>query len=69
MLRFLGLFFYECLFIQVYSNLEGNMSHLVNTGWAMLALIDAEQMIGSASGANVDGMTSSIVMPLHPILF
>ncbi|KAI4351132.1 hypothetical protein L6164_005515 [Bauhinia variegata] len=28
---------------KVYSNLEGNRSHVVNTGWAMLALIDAEQ--------------------------
>ncbi|GLT97442.1 hypothetical protein SLE2022_150070 [Rubroshorea leprosula] len=28
---------------KVYSNLEGNKSHVVNTGWAMLALIDAGQ--------------------------
>ncbi|KAI7731618.1 hypothetical protein M8C21_019686 [Ambrosia artemisiifolia] len=28
---------------KVYTNLEGNRSHVVNTGWAMLALIDAEQ--------------------------
>ncbi|GER29961.1 cycloartenol Synthase [Striga asiatica] len=28
---------------KVYSNLDGNMSHVVNTGWAMLALIDAGQ--------------------------
>ncbi|KAK7379932.1 hypothetical protein VNO78_32189 [Psophocarpus tetragonolobus] len=28
---------------KVYSNLEGNKSHAVNTGWAMLALIDAGQ--------------------------
>ncbi|GLT80310.1 hypothetical protein SLA2020_517560 [Shorea laevis] len=28
---------------KVYSNLEGNRSHIVNTGWAMLALIDAGQ--------------------------
>ncbi|KOM54114.1 hypothetical protein LR48_Vigan10g000600 [Vigna angularis] len=28
---------------KVYSNLEGNRSHVVNTGWAMLALIDAGQ--------------------------
>ncbi|XP_028752047.1 cycloartenol synthase [Neltuma alba] len=28
---------------KVYSNLEGNRSHLVNTGWAMLALISAGQ--------------------------
>ncbi|KAK1269673.1 Cycloartenol synthase [Acorus gramineus] len=27
----------------VYTNLEGNRSHLVNTGWAMSALIDADQ--------------------------
>ncbi|RDX66383.1 Cycloartenol synthase, partial [Mucuna pruriens] len=27
----------------VYTNLEGNKSHVVNTGWAMLALIDAGQ--------------------------
>ncbi|KAK9058844.1 hypothetical protein SSX86_023688 [Deinandra increscens subsp. villosa] len=29
--------------LEVYTNLEGNRSHVVNTGWAMLALIDAEQ--------------------------
>ncbi|XP_031255647.1 cycloartenol synthase 2 [Pistacia vera] len=28
---------------KVYSNLEGDRSHVVNTGWAMLALIDAGQ--------------------------
>nr|UTE10696.1 cycloartenol synthase [Calotropis procera] len=28
---------------KVYSNLEGNRSHVVNTGWAMLALIEAGQ--------------------------
>ncbi|KAJ4809906.1 Terpene cyclase/mutase family member [Rhynchospora pubera] len=28
---------------KVYSNLEGNRAHAVNTGWAMLALIDAGQ--------------------------
>ncbi|XP_057979064.1 cycloartenol synthase 2 [Malania oleifera] len=28
---------------KVYSNLEGNRSHIVNTGWAVLALIDAGQ--------------------------
>ncbi|XP_024028379.1 cycloartenol synthase 2 [Morus notabilis] len=28
---------------KVYSNLEGNRSHVVNTGWAVLALIDAGQ--------------------------
>nr|AUD10127.1 putative cycloartenol synthase [Ononis spinosa] len=28
---------------KVYSNLESNRSHIVNTAWAMLALIDAEQ--------------------------
>ncbi|KAI3499676.1 hypothetical protein L1887_35481 [Cichorium endivia] len=28
---------------KVYTNLEGNRSHVVNTGWAMLALIDADQ--------------------------
>ncbi|XP_071737530.1 cycloartenol Synthase-like [Rutidosis leptorrhynchoides] len=28
---------------KVYTNLEGNSSHVVNTGWAMLALIDADQ--------------------------
>ncbi|OWM86882.1 hypothetical protein CDL15_Pgr015918 [Punica granatum] len=28
---------------KVYSNLEGNRSHVVNTAWAMLALIDAGQ--------------------------
>nr|AGK62447.1 cycloartenol synthase [Panax quinquefolius] len=28
---------------KVYTNLEGNRSHVVNTGWAMLALIDAGQ--------------------------
>lgn len=30
--------------LQVYSHLEGNRSHVVNTGWAMLALIDAGQV-------------------------
>lgn len=30
--------------LQVYSNLEGNRSHVVNTGWALLALIDAGQV-------------------------
>ncbi|KAF5957243.1 hypothetical protein HYC85_004468 [Camellia sinensis] len=29
--------------VMVYSNLEGNKFHIVNTGWAMLALIDAGQ--------------------------
>ncbi|KAF5738511.1 cycloartenol synthase 2-like isoform X2 [Tripterygium wilfordii] len=29
----------------VYTNLEGNKSHIVNTGWAMLALIEAGQEI------------------------
>ncbi|XP_045819042.1 cycloartenol synthase-like [Trifolium pratense] len=28
---------------KVYSNLESNRSHVVNTGWAMLALIETEQ--------------------------
>ncbi|KAF3437265.1 hypothetical protein FNV43_RR20018 [Rhamnella rubrinervis] len=28
---------------KVYSNLEGNRAHVVNTGWALLALIDAGQ--------------------------
>ncbi|XP_024030983.1 cycloartenol synthase 2 isoform X2 [Morus notabilis] len=28
---------------KVYSNLEGNRSHVVNTGWALMALIDAQQ--------------------------
>ncbi|KAL7190044.1 hypothetical protein ACSBR1_039649 [Camellia fascicularis] len=28
---------------KVYSNLEGNRSHVVHTGWAMMALIDAGQ--------------------------
>ncbi|TYH56487.1 hypothetical protein ES332_D08G022700v1 [Gossypium tomentosum] len=28
---------------KVYSNVEGNKPHMVNTGWAMLALIDAGQ--------------------------
>ncbi|KAG2668067.1 hypothetical protein I3760_15G143200 [Carya illinoinensis] len=28
---------------KVYTNIEGNRSHVVNTGWAMLALIDARQ--------------------------
>ncbi|KAI7989552.1 Cycloartenol Synthase [Camellia lanceoleosa] len=28
---------------KVYSNLEGNKSHVVHTGWAMMALIDAGQ--------------------------
>ncbi|KAK4493363.1 hypothetical protein RD792_017741 [Penstemon davidsonii] len=28
---------------QVYTNLEGNKSHVVNTGWAMLSLIEAGQ--------------------------
>lgn len=30
--------------LQVYTNLEDNRSHVVNTGWAMLALIDAGQV-------------------------
>ena len=29
---------------QVYTNLEGNKPHIVNTGWAMLGLIDAGQV-------------------------
>ncbi|KAK1317213.1 Cycloartenol synthase [Acorus calamus] len=29
----------------VYTNLKGNRSHLVNTGWAMSALIDADQAL------------------------
>lgn len=29
---------------QVYTNLEGDRSHVVNTGWAILALIDAGQV-------------------------
>lgn len=33
-----------CFFIQVYSNLEEGKSHVVNTSWAMLALIDAGQV-------------------------
>lgn len=28
---------------KVYTNLKGNKSHVVNTGWAMLALIEAGQ--------------------------
>ncbi|XP_062093892.1 cycloartenol Synthase-like, partial [Humulus lupulus] len=35
---------------KVYSNLEGNRSHLVNTGWAMMALIDAGQAERDAEG-------------------
>ncbi|XP_043712434.1 cycloartenol synthase-like [Telopea speciosissima] len=31
------------MFEQVYSNLEDKKSHIVNTGWALLALIDAGQ--------------------------
>nr|CAD1839590.1 unnamed protein product [Ananas comosus var. bracteatus] len=42
-----GLFCLESLLsiwvIQVYTNLEGSRPHAVNTGWAMLALIDAGQ--------------------------
>jgi hypothetical protein len=34
----------KCFTLQVYSNVEGNRSHVVNTGWAMLALIDAGQV-------------------------
>lgn len=30
--------------LQVYTNLKGNRPHIVNTAWAMLALIDAEQV-------------------------
>ncbi|KAL6013085.1 CRISPR-associated protein 1 [Asimina triloba] len=30
---------------KVYTNLKGGRSHAVNTGWAMLALIDAEQLV------------------------
>ena len=42
-------FFYNFFFkafasLQVYTNLDGNRSHLVNTAWAMLALIDAGQV-------------------------
>ena len=29
---------------QVYSNLEGNRAHVVNTAWAISALIDAGQV-------------------------
>ncbi|KAF5939254.1 hypothetical protein HYC85_023513 [Camellia sinensis] len=29
--------------LEVYTNIEGNKSHVVNTGWAMLALIEAGQ--------------------------
>ena len=32
------------VFAQVYSNLEGNKTHVVNTAWAMLALIEAGQV-------------------------
>lgn len=32
------------IFDQVYTNLEGNKSHLVNTAWAMLSLIEAGQV-------------------------
>ncbi|XP_020208697.1 lupeol synthase [Cajanus cajan] len=35
---------------KVYSNLDGNRSHVVNTGWAMLALIDA----GQSSSLEID---------------
>jgi hypothetical protein len=34
----------KCFTLQVYSNVEGSRSHVVNTGWAMLALIDAGQV-------------------------
>ncbi|XP_029126048.1 pyruvate kinase 1, cytosolic isoform X4 [Cajanus cajan] len=32
------------VWLEVYSNLNGNRSRVVNTGWAMLALIDAGQV-------------------------
>ena len=38
-MKFCDFFFDE----QVYTNLEGNKSHLVTTAWAMLALIECEQ--------------------------
>ncbi|RXH71376.1 hypothetical protein DVH24_018731 [Malus domestica] len=38
----MGCVLYEVA-IQVYTNLDGDRSHVVNTGWAMLALIDAGQ--------------------------
>ena len=38
------LFQYFFVFAQVYSNLEGNKTHVVNTAWAMLALIEAGQV-------------------------
>ena len=31
--------------MQEYTNLKGNRSHVVNTGWSMLALIDAGQVM------------------------
>lgn len=35
---------YTFFSVQVYSNLEGNRSHVVNTGWALMSLIDAGQV-------------------------
>lgn len=34
----------DCLLVQVYTNLEGNRSNLVQTSWALLALIAAGQV-------------------------
>jgi hypothetical protein len=31
-------------FVQIYSNIEGNRAHVVNTAWAMLSLIEAGQV-------------------------
>lgn len=51
------------LSVQVYTNLEGNRSHVVNTGWAMLALIDAGQVhFNSYNHIYIDGDISWIYL-------
>ena len=52
--------------IQVYTNLEGNKAHAVNTSWAMLALIDAGQVNSFQAGLQLHlvHVLYLLVMPL-----
>ena len=48
--RPLGVLFLAWLRLQVYTNLPGNRSHVVNIAWAMLTLMAAGQVRGEMTG-------------------
>ncbi|XP_016198875.1 cycloartenol synthase-like [Arachis ipaensis] len=54
---------------KVYSNLENNMAHLVNTSWALLALIVAGQMESFCATHSSTQLLATTTQPLPMGLF